>query len=83
RVGGEGLVGLSRAFFYAGTPSLIVSLWQVEDRSTARLMRDFYQRLRGGESKGEALREAKLALLRSGDSQPFFWAPFVLLGLPQ
>ncbi|HKV39536.1 MAG TPA: CHAT domain-containing protein, partial [Blastocatellia bacterium] len=46
QVKGEGLIGLSRAFFYAGAPSLLVSLWKVDDRSTASLMTSFYSRLR-------------------------------------
>ena len=80
-VRGEGLVGLTRAFMYAGTPSLVVSLWSVADRSTARLMERLYEGLTDDRAKAEALRTAKLALL--GDealAHPFNWAPFVLVG---
>lgn len=83
---GDELMGLSRAFLYAGAPSLILSLWKVEDRSTAVLMDRFYKALRRGESKAAALQQAQLALLRNevdgaGDlSAPFFWAPFQLIG---
>lgn len=83
RVGGEGLVGLSRAFFYAGAPSLVVSLWPVADDSTADLMVDFYRRLKGGADKGEALREAKIAMVDGGRTHPFYWAPFILVGDPR
>lgn len=76
---GDEVVGLSRAFFYAGTPSLIVSMWSVSDESTAELMREFYNNLVKGNTKAEALREAELAVMKKRPS-PFYWAPFVLLG---
>jgi CHAT domain-containing protein/Tfp pilus assembly protein PilF len=81
---GEGLIGLTRAFMYAGTPSVVVSLWSV-DESTAVLMKSFYQNLKKGMSKAEALRQAKLKLIRTNEggmsfAHPFFWAPFVLVG---
>jgi len=79
---GEGMVGLTRAFMYAGTPSLVVSLWSVSDESTSALMQSFYGNLIvQQEDKQTALRNAKLELI-SGDrtSHPFFWAPFVLVG---
>jgi CHAT domain-containing protein len=88
---GEGIVGLTRAFFYAGASSAIVSLWKVEDQSTALLMEKFYQHLRNGKDKTEALRQAKLEIIKTSialkatGSQhslaaPFFWAPFILAG---
>ncbi|HVS63919.1 MAG TPA: CHAT domain-containing tetratricopeptide repeat protein [Thermoanaerobaculia bacterium] len=64
RFGGEGLLGLTRAFQFAGARSVVASLWAVEDRSTAELMKRFYLELRSGRSKSEALRAAQLALLR-------------------
>jgi CHAT domain-containing protein len=82
-VRGEGLVGLSRAFFYAGTRSLVVSLWNVDDASTAEVMTAFYRRLSRGLSRAEALREAKRDLLRSDRPlyhHPYYWAPLVLVG---
>jgi CHAT domain-containing protein len=82
-VRGEGLVGLSRAFFYAGARSLVVSLWNVDDQSTAQTMQAFYSRLRAGAGRAAALREAKRELLRSDRPAyrfPYYWAPFVLLG---
>jgi len=81
-VKGEGLVGLTRAFLYAGTPSVLVSHWKVSDRSTAELMDSFYQHLKDGAmSKAEALRQAQLKLIRAGKyAEPYYWAPFVLVG---
>ncbi len=81
---GEGLIGLTRAFMYAGAPSVLVSLWSV-DESTAALMKIFYQNLKEGMSKAEALRQAKLKLIPTREngmsfSHPFLWAAFVLVG---
>jgi CHAT domain-containing protein len=80
---GEGLVGLTRAFFYAGARRLVVSLWNVDDESTAALMRSFYRRLQAGAPSDRALREAKRELLRSDRPAfrfPYYWASFVLIG---
>lgn len=78
---GEGIVGLTRAFIYAGAKNLLVSQWQVSDESTAKLMVDFYQHLLSGEGKTQSLREAKLALIKDPKfTQPYYWAPFVLIG---
>jgi tetratricopeptide (TPR) repeat protein len=84
-VRGEGIVGLTRAFLYAGARSVVVSLWDVGDRSTADLMERFYRGLLAGKPPRTALREAKLALLGSGreaDRHPSRWAPFILVGDP-
>jgi CHAT domain-containing protein len=83
-VRGEGLIGLTRAFMYAGAPSVVVSLWEVADRSTAALMVKFYQQLDHAKDKAEALRQAKLALIQSGQfAHPYYWAPFILVGEPK
>ena len=83
-VKGEGLVGLTHAFFYAGTPSLVVSLWKVQDRSTADLMVNLYQEIGRTQNKSEALRQAKLRLIQQGRyAAPYYWAPFVLTGDPE
>lgn len=83
-VTGEGLVGLSRAFFYAGVPSLVVSLWNVTDNSTPDLMRDFYQDLDRLHDKARALQSAKRAMISRGTySHPSYWAPFILVGEPR
>lgn len=76
---GDELIGLSRAFFYAGTPSLMVSMWSVSDESTAEFMKEFYKTLKKGSTKAEALRDAELALMKKYPA-PFYWAPFVLMG---
>lgn len=83
-VKGEGLVGLTHAFFYAGTPSVMVSLWKVQDRSTADLMVNFYMQLDRSQNKSEALRQAKLKLIQNNRyAHPYYWAPFVLSGEPK
>ncbi len=80
-VGGEGLVGLTWAFEYAGARSVLASLWEVNDASTAELMRQFYSALRAGAPTAKALRQAQLKLLhRPATSAPFFWAAFQLVG---
>lgn len=80
-LGGEGLVGLTRAFQYAGARSVLASLWSVSDESTSALMQHFYRSLRSGRSRDEALRSAQAALLRSrGFSHPYYWAGFQLTG---
>jgi CHAT domain-containing protein/tetratricopeptide (TPR) repeat protein len=81
---GEGLIGLPRAFLYAGAASVMVSLWQVDDRSTPRLMIAFYRRLLASGDAAAALQLAKLDLLQqSSSSFPYYWAPFILLGEPR
>jgi CHAT domain-containing protein len=77
---GEGLVGLSWAFLRAGAQRVIGALWEVSDDSTPQLMDRLYQNLSIGESPALALRDAKLALLRSGGRFriPYYWAPFQL-----
>ncbi|MFL6209988.1 MAG: CHAT domain-containing protein [Pyrinomonadaceae bacterium] len=82
-VGGEGVLGLTRAFLYAGARSVVASLWNVNDTATAELMKSFYANLKRGQPKDEALRQAKLSLLRGRQTpwrHPYYWAPFVLLG---
>jgi len=79
--GGDELLGLMRGFLYAGARSLQLTLWDVNDRSTARFMREFYQAWQGGLSKSEALRAAALAV-RKDDPHPYYWAPFYLVGNP-
>jgi CHAT domain-containing protein len=82
---GEGLLALSRGFIYAGAKNLLVSLWKVKDASTARLMREFYAGMLAGQTKAEALRQAKLQLIKSESANPkfampYYWAPFILIG---
>ncbi|MEW5987601.1 MAG: CHAT domain-containing tetratricopeptide repeat protein [Chloroflexota bacterium] len=82
--GGDELLGLMRAFLSAGAASLALTLWAVEDRSTARLMERFYGRLAAGWTKGAALRDAQCQFLAGKETaayaHPYFWAPFFLVG---
>jgi CHAT domain-containing protein len=80
---GEGVIGLTRAFMYAGAPTVGVSLWSVADKSTAELMADFYKRYLGTTPvpASTAMRAAQLAMITGKKySAPFYWAPFVLVG---
>ena len=82
---GEGMIGLTRAFLYAGAESVTVSLWNVNDIATATLMKAFYKNLKQGLAKDEALRQAKLELIRGQQPawrHPYYWAAFVLVGDP-
>jgi CHAT domain-containing protein len=77
----EGVYGLRRAFFLAGAETLLMSLWPVSDRVTRETMTAFYTGLRDGLGRGEALRQAQLAMLKRKDRQhPFYWASFILGG---
>jgi CHAT domain-containing protein len=81
---GEGVIGLTRAFMYAGAPTVGVSLWSVSDNSTAELMTDFYKRLLAKNSpttSPAAMRASQLSMIAGKKySAPFYWAPFVLVG---
>jgi CHAT domain-containing protein len=75
------MLSLTWAFQYAGARSVVASLWEVGDASTAELMRRFYGHLGQGLSKAEALRRAQVALLMRGPTTaPYFWAAFQLVG---
>jgi CHAT domain-containing protein/predicted negative regulator of RcsB-dependent stress response len=81
---GEGVIGLTRAFMYAGAPTVGVTLWSVADKSTAELMTDFYRRLLSlnkPASASSAMRQAQVAMISGKKySAPFYWAPFVIVG---
>ncbi len=77
---GEGVFGLQRVFFYAGARSTISTLWKVADKATSIFMYHFYYFLARGKNKAEALRLAKIKMLQSKFSHPFFWAGFILHG---
>ena len=81
-VKGEGLVGLTRGFMYAGTPRVVVSLWSVSDEGTAELMTRFYKGiLKDGMRPEQALRAAQISLIKDKKlSSPFYWAAFTLQG---
>ncbi len=78
---GEGLIGLSRAFLYAGASNLLVSLWSVSDASTALLMERMYANILKGKTLAESLQQAKVNLLNGSIyAEPYYWAPFILIG---
>jgi CHAT domain-containing protein len=79
---GEGLVGLTRGFLYAGAPRVVASLWKVDDRATAELMKLFYQRmLRDGLRPAAALRSAQIDMQKHPRwAAPYYWAGFTLQG---
>ncbi len=79
---GEGLVGLTRGFMYAGAARIVVSLWNVNDKATAELMTKFYQKmLKSGERPAAALRAAQVEMWRQKQWEvPYYWAAFVLQG---
>ncbi len=81
---GEGPITLSRAFSYAGCPSVVMSLWKIPDNVTAEIMAGFYGELSGGYNKDEALRNAQLKFLNETtdpiNHHPYFWAGFVVMG---
>ncbi|MBI3558252.1 MAG: CHAT domain-containing protein [Deltaproteobacteria bacterium] len=79
-VGGEGVVGLGRAFQYAGARNVLVSLWSVAEKSTTLLAQAVLERLKAGDTPRQALKKARLRLRAQGYDHPFFWAPFVLMG---
>ena len=78
-ISGDGILGLSRAFLTAGTPSLMVSLWSISDASTAYLMDHLYGRLQQGRNKAQSLRGAMLDTMKTYPA-PRDWAAFTLLG---
>jgi CHAT domain-containing protein len=82
-VSGEGILSLARGFLYAGSRSVVMSMWSVEDRSASAVIRSFYKNLRSGQNKSSALRHARLKFLRSADqgrSHPYYWSALVIYG---
>jgi CHAT domain-containing protein len=82
-VSGEGLVGLTRGFMYAGAKRVMAGLWPVSDAATAELMRRFYKEMLGAKhlTPAAALRAAQVSMWREPRwRSPFYWAPFVLQG---
>jgi tetratricopeptide (TPR) repeat protein len=80
-VAGDELLGLVRGFVYAGATSVVLSLWDVNDRTTATLMKHFYGCIADGQPKGRSLQSAILRL-RQDHPHPYYWAPFILMGNP-
>lgn len=85
---GEGMMSLSRAFMYSGSPSVVASLWAVDDEKTEQLMDFFYENLKKGLDKDKALRQAKLDYLEVGINMeeeqdyfnPYYWSAFIITG---
>ncbi len=78
--GSDGVLGLPRIFFYAGAKSVISTLWGINDKSTVDFMDYFYQSLSEGKSKAQALRMAKIKMMESTYSHPYYWGAFILNG---
>jgi CHAT domain-containing protein len=79
----EGPMGLARPFFFAGARSVVSSLWAINDKATVFFMQSFYKYLVGGCATNKALQLAKIKMLRSNWSHPFYWAGFILNGDPE
>jgi CHAT domain-containing protein len=81
-VRGEGLMSLTRGFFYAGAPRVVATLWNIDDRSTVTMMKRFYELMMGrGEQPAAALRQAQLAMIAEKRwGAPYYWAAFTLQG---
>lgn len=80
---GEGILSLARGFLYAGSRSVVMSMWAVDDNSASEVMRSFYRNMRSGQAKSTALRSARLKFLRTADqtrSHPYFWSALVIYG---
>jgi CHAT domain-containing protein len=78
-VGGDELLGLVRGLFYAGARGVLVTLWDVNDQSTAEFMALFYEGLKEKKNKAEAVQGA-MAEIRRRYPHPYYWAPFVMVG---
>jgi CHAT domain-containing protein len=82
---GEGIMSLARGFLYAGCPSLVMTLWNVEDKSGLEIMYQFYRQIKKGRTKNEALRRSKLTYLESAaphKTHPYYWAGYLQIGEP-
>ena len=82
-VEGEGVMSISRSFIQAGSKSVLMSLWSVDDCTTSTIMENYYKNLYQGQQKNNALQAAKLEFIKNANklnSHPFYWAPFVQIG---
>jgi CHAT domain-containing protein len=80
QISGEGTMGMGRAFQYAGAKSALMSLWSVSERASVKLVESFFQNLKAGASKREALEKARKQIRSEGYDHPFYWAAFILFG---
>jgi CHAT domain-containing protein len=82
-VTGEGILSLARGFLFAGSRSVVMSMWGVEDFSASAVIKSFYRNMRSGQTKSSALRNARLKFLRTADqerSHPYYWSTLVIYG---
>ena len=79
-IAGEGTMGMGRAFQYAGAKSVLMSLWNVEQKASVQLVESFFRHRKTGKNKLEALCLARREVRDAGFDHPFFWAPFILVG---
>ena len=80
---GEGVMSLARGFFFSGTNSVVATLWNINDKTSQKLMHSFYVNLKKGLTKSKSLHQAKLAYLKTHSgtmASPFYWSSFVLIG---
>jgi CHAT domain-containing protein len=79
----EGVMSLAHSFSYAGCPSVVMSLWKIDEKTSSEITESFYENLAEGQSKSRALRNAKLSYLKQAspeESMPYYWAGLVLVG---
>ena len=80
---GEGILSLARGFIYSGSQSVVMSMWEIEDRSGAEIVKSYYRYLKRGATKSNALRKARISYLKNSDmlrSHPYFWSSLVIYG---
>jgi len=80
---GEGVMSLARAFMYAGCPSIVMTLWVIEDKSGVKIMTEFYRALSKGRAKDAALRKAKIRFIEEANltqAHPFYWSAYICVG---
>jgi CHAT domain-containing protein/tetratricopeptide (TPR) repeat protein len=80
---GEGVLSLARGFIYSGSQSVVMSMWEIEDRSGTDIVKEFYDNLKKGYPKSSALRRARIDFLRNSDqlrSHPYFWSAMIVYG---
>ena len=80
---GEGIMSLSRGFVYAGVPSIVMTLWDVQDNSSSEIMKKYYTYLQMGYSKDNALRKSKLDFLENTNmlkAHPYYWSAYIVTG---
>jgi len=80
---GEGILSMARGFIYAGSESVVMSMWEIEDRSGTEIVTSFYDNIKLGKSKSSALRKARISYLKKSDqlrSHPYFWSALVIYG---